>query len=79
MTVSKHRWNKTAAVINININYEMIVSKCIKHEFKIYPQNIHIAQFWHGLSASWQEGAVSPALFMLSFFLKKNNNKSGFA
>lgn len=73
MTVSKRKWNKTAVAINININYKTIVSKCIKHGFKIYPQNIHIAQFWHRLSASWQEGAVSPSMFTLSFFLQKKN------
>lgn len=70
-TISKHEWDKTAAVINININYKMIASKCIKHEFKIHLQKIHIAQCWHGLSTSWQEGAVSPAMFMLSFLLEK--------
>ena len=49
----------------------MIVYKCIKHELKIYLQNVHIAQLWQRLSASWQKGAVSPAMFTLSFFLKK--------
>lgn len=71
MTVSRHKWDKPAAVININMNSKMLISDCIKHEFKIHLQNVHIAQFWHRLSTSWQEGAVSPAVFTLSFLLKK--------
>lgn len=49
----------------------MLASKCIKHGLKICLQNTHIAQLWHRLPTSWQEGAVSPSMFSLSFLWGK--------
>lgn len=62
----------TAAAFNMNINCKMLASRCTKHGLKMCLQNTHIAQLWHRLPTSWQEGAVSPSMFLLSFLWGKS-------
>lgn len=45
----------------------MLASKCLKNGLEVCLQNTHIAELWHRLPPSWQEGAVSPLMFLLSF------------
>lgn len=75
VTISKHKWDKTAAAMNTNINYKIMLSKCMKHEFQVFPQSIHIAGLWQRLPTSWQEGAGSPAMLSLRFSFIKEKDK----